>query len=88
MPTDIGEARNTASRESRRRCPLLHPIPLPMSTAVFCFDWITDNFAPLGDEVVTLLDQQDADVRLRPYWNSSSECRRYTLRRGEGGGRP
>ena len=45
MPTDIGEARKTASRESRRRCPLLHPIPLPMSTAVFCFDWITDNLA-------------------------------------------
>ena len=38
MPTDIGEARKTASRESRRRRPLLHPIPLPTSTAVFCVD--------------------------------------------------
>ena len=52
------------------------------------FDAPTRLFAPLDDEVVTLLEQQGADVRLRPYWTSSSECRRYTLRRGEEGDRP
>ena len=33
----------TAHWKSRRRRLLLYPIQLPTSTAVFCFDWITDN---------------------------------------------
>ena len=58
MPTDIGEARKTASRESRRRRPLLHPIPLPTSTAVFCVDCFSsmdkkDSILIVDDDVGT-----------------------------------
>ena len=39
------QERQIASWKSRCRRLLLHPVPLPTSTAVFCFDWMTDNLA-------------------------------------------